>query len=156
MVAILRRPGRVTCTKCGASHPAIYNGQRCLICGSTIAASGPRKDAGAKVIEMTKAKKAEKAEKQYKTQLAALQSERDELRAALQASRTPQDSRYVSEYEWYVELAAKGLAQRDNYPMPNSVTTPEDFYKVMATAALDAMGLRALLERVAQVEPGLE
>lgn len=62
----------------------------------------------------------------------------------------------VSDYEWYVELAAKGLAERDNYPMPKSVTTPQAFYEVMASAALDAAGLRALLARVARAERDLE
>jgi hypothetical protein len=36
--------------------------------------------------------------------------------------------------------------------MPKSVTTPEAFYEVMARAALDAIGLPALLERVARAE----
>jgi len=54
--------------------------------------------------------------------------------------------------EWLVGLAAKGLRERDNHPMPKSVTTPEAFYEVMARAALDAMGLPALLERVARAE----
>jgi hypothetical protein len=58
----------------------------------------------------------------------------------------------VSDYEWLVELAAKGLAQRDTYPMPTSVATPEAFYEVMARAALDAIGLRALLDEVARQE----
>jgi hypothetical protein len=54
----------------------------------------------------------------------------------------------VSDYEWLVELAAKGMAERDNHPMPKSVTTPEEFYEVMARAALDAISLRALLDGV--------
>lgn len=54
----------------------------------------------------------------------------------------------MSDYERLVELAAKGLAERDNHPMPQSVTTPEEFYEVMAGAALDAIGLRELLEEV--------
>ena len=54
----------------------------------------------------------------------------------------------VSEYERLVELAAKGLAERDNHPMPRSVTTPGEFYEVMAGAALDAIGLRELLDEV--------
>jgi hypothetical protein len=62
----------------------------------------------------------------------------------------------VSDYEWHVELAAKGMAERDNHPMPKSVTTPEAFYEVMAGAALDAIGLPALLERVARAERELE
>ena len=59
---------------------------------------------------------------------------------------------FTRDYEWLVELAAKGLAERDNHPMPKSVTTPEAFYEVMARAALDAIGLPALLERVARAE----
>jgi hypothetical protein len=51
-----------------------------------------------------------------------------------------------------VELAGKGLAERDNHPMPTSVKTPEAFYETMARAALDAVGLQALLERVARAE----
>jgi hypothetical protein len=54
----------------------------------------------------------------------------------------------VSDYEWLVELAAKGMAERDNHPMPKSVTTPEEFYEVMARASLDAISLRALLDEV--------
>ena len=59
----------------------------------------------------------------------------------------------VSDYELLVELAAKGLAQRDSRPMPRSVTTPEGFYDVMARAALDAIGLRDLLEDRARAVP---
>jgi len=59
---------------------------------------------------------------------------------------------FTRDYEWLVELAAKGLSERDNHPMPKSVTTPEAFYEVMARAALDAIGLQALLERVARAE----
>ena len=59
---------------------------------------------------------------------------------------------FTRDYEWLVELAAKGLAERDNHPMPKSMTTPEAFYEVMARAALDAIGLPALLERVARAE----
>jgi hypothetical protein len=62
----------------------------------------------------------------------------------------------VSDYEWHVELAAKGMAERDNHPMAKSVTTPEAFYEVMARAALDAAGLRTLLERLARAERDLE
>jgi DNA repair exonuclease SbcCD ATPase subunit len=100
-------------------------------------------------------REAKKAEERYKTQLAALQSERDALRSAL-AAQTRHDTVNVSDYEWHVELAAKGLAQRDNYPMPPSVTTHEGFYEVMAGAALDATGFRALLERVTRAEQQLE
>jgi hypothetical protein len=55
-----------------------------------------------------------------------------------------------------VQLAAKGLRERDNHPMPKSVTTPEGSYEVMAGAALDGIHLRALLERVERVERELE
>jgi hypothetical protein len=56
----------------------------------------------------------------------------------------------VSDYEWLVKLAAKGLAERDNHLMPKSVTTPEEFYEGMARAALDAIGLHALLEELTE------
>jgi hypothetical protein len=62
----------------------------------------------------------------------------------------------VSDYESLVELAAKGLAERDNHQMPKSVTTPEAFYEVMARAALDAVGLQALLEELARAEQELK
>ena len=55
-----------------------------------------------------------------------------------------------------MELAAKGMAERDNYPMPPSVTTPEAFYEIMASVALDAVGFRTLLERLVQAERDLE
>ena len=55
-----------------------------------------------------------------------------------------------------MELAAKGRVERYTHPMPKSVTTDEAFYEVMARAALDAMGLPALLERVARAERELE
>ena len=55
----------------------------------------------------------------------------------------------MSDYESLVELAAKGMAERDSHPMPRSVTTPEAFYEVMARAALDAVGLQGLLEELA-------
>lgn len=61
----------------------------------------------------------------------------------------------VSDYERLVELAAKGMAERDNHPMPKSVTTPEAFYEVMARSALDAVGLQALLEELARAEQQL-
>jgi hypothetical protein len=62
----------------------------------------------------------------------------------------------VSAYEWLVELVARGLAERDNHPMPESVTTPEGFHEVTARAALDAIDLPALLERQARAERELE
>jgi len=61
----------------------------------------------------------------------------------------------VSDYESLVELAAKGMAERDNHPMPTSVTTPGAFYEVMARAALDAIGLQALLEELVRAEQDL-
>ena len=64
-------------------------------------------------------------------------------------ARTPPS---VSDYEWLVELAAKGMAERDDRPMPKSVTTPEAFYEVMARAAFDAIGLPALIEDMARAE----
>ena len=70
--------------------------------------------------------------------------------------RGPRTLLGVSDYESQVELAAKGMAERDNHPMPPSVTTPEAFYEVMASAALDAVGFRTLLERLAQAERDLE
>ena len=62
----------------------------------------------------------------------------------------------VSDYEWLVQLAAKALRERDNHPVPKSVTTPEAFYEVMAGAALDGIDLRALLDRVTRAERELE
>jgi hypothetical protein len=62
----------------------------------------------------------------------------------------------VLDYKRQVKLAAKGLAERDNHRMPKSVTTPEAFYEVMAAAVLDAIDLRALLERVTRAERELE
>ena len=146
MVFILRRRKRVTCASCGASHPTIYTGQPCLICGSRIdAANGHRKEVGTVASEHAKTEETE--EEQYKAQIAALQSERDELSAAL-AALTRQDAVSFSDYHRYVKAAAKGMAKRDNHPMPGFVTTPEAFYEVMAAAALDAVGFKALLERL--------
>jgi hypothetical protein len=62
----------------------------------------------------------------------------------------------VLDYKRQVKLAAKELAERDNHPMPKSVTTPEAFYEVMAAAVLDAIDLPALLERVTRAERELE
>lgn len=63
---------------------------------------------------------------------------------------------YVSDIEWQVQLAAKGISERDNRLMPKSVTTPEAFYKLMAAAALDAIGLPDLLQRLERAERELE
>ena len=62
----------------------------------------------------------------------------------------------VLDYKQQVKLAAKGLAERDNHPMPKFVTTPDAFYEVMAAAVLDAIDLPALLERVTRAERELE
>lgn len=62
----------------------------------------------------------------------------------------------ASEFEWHVTLAAKGMAERDRFPMPKSVTTPEAFYEIMAGAALEATGLRALIERATRAERELD
>jgi hypothetical protein len=48
----------------------------------------------------------------------------------------PEGFARVSDYEWLVELAAKGLAERDNHLMPKSVTTPEAFYEGMPAPPL--------------------
>jgi len=145
----LRRRKRVTCAKCSASHPAIYEGRSCLICESTIdAASGHQKDGGTKASGKRKAK-------EQLTQVAASQKERDGLSAASPAP-SRQGGVSAADYEWQVTLAAKGLAERDNHPMPKSATTPEAFYEVMAAAALDATNLRGLLERATRAERELE
>ena len=70
------------------------------------------------------------------------------------STRKRLDCACVSEYEWRVKLAAKGLAERAKRPMP--VMTDKAFYEVMAAAALDAMDLPALLERVTRAERELE
>jgi hypothetical protein len=62
----------------------------------------------------------------------------------------------VLDFKQQVRLAARGLAERDSHPMPESVTTPEAFYEVMAAAVLDAIDLPALLERVAMAERELD
>lgn len=147
---MLRRRKRVTCAKCDASHPAIYKGQPCLICGSTIdAGNGQQNELGTVASEYAKTEGTE--EQLYKEKIAALQSERDELSAAL-ATLTRQDVVSIPRDRQYVKVAAKGMAERDTRSMPESVTTPEAFYQVMAGAALDAVGFRALVERLARAE----
>jgi hypothetical protein len=61
----------------------------------------------------------------------------------------------VSDYESLVELAAKGIAERDHHPVPKSVTTAAAFYEIMARAALEAIGLRTLLEEFERAEQEL-
>lgn len=134
---ISRRSRRVACGRCGASHPAIYDGQQCVICGAMI---------GAAPVDIPPALDAEKSEnnradENCKAELAELKMECEELRAALQAARTRPDPVRLSDFERYVHLAAQGLAKRETYPLPTSVKTPEAFYAVMACAALDATGL---------------
>src|SRR5580704_8687199 len=135
-VIIFRRPRRVACRRCGASHPAIYEGQQCLICRAMIVAAP---------VNIPPALDAEKSDTRadgiYKAELAELKLECEELRAALQAARTRPDPVRLSDFERYVQLAARGLAKRETYPLPTSVKTPEAFYVVMACAALDATGL---------------
>ena len=83
-------------------------------------------------------------DQQHKAQLAALEAECSELRATIAELRRQNDVN-ASDLEGYVAVAAKGMAERDSHPMPVSVTTPEAFYKIMAAAALKAIGPRALL-----------
>jgi hypothetical protein len=59
---------------------------------------------------------------------------------------------FKQEYESLVGLAARGMSDRDDRPMPASVTTPEAFYRLMARAALDAIELRTLLDRLERTE----
>jgi hypothetical protein len=146
---MLRRRKQVICTKCNASHPAIYEGHSCLICGSTIdAASGHRKDCNTKGSGKRQTQK-------RRTEIAASQRKSEGLSATSPAPAR-QGGVSTAAYEWQVTLAAKGLAERDNHPIPKSVTTPEAFYEVMAAAALDATDLRALLERAPRAEQELE
>jgi hypothetical protein len=142
MVFNLRRRKRVTCANCGASHPAIYQGMACLICESPIdAASEHQEDARVMAFEERRAEEAK--DQQYKAKIAALQAEQAELSAVItELNRESVVS--TSDFARYVEVAAKGMAERDSHPMPESVTTPEAFYKVMAAAALEAIGPRAL------------
>jgi hypothetical protein len=97
---ISRRSRRVTCGRCGASHPVIYDGQQCLICGAMI---------GAAPVNIPPALDTEKSENNraaghYKTELAELKLECEELRAALQAARTRPDPVRLSDFERYVQL----------------------------------------------------
>ncbi len=82
-----------------------------------------------------------------------LKKQKTAKQAAAAAAR---DQLFPSEYEWHVHLAAKGLAERDTYAMPKSITTPQEFYEIMAGAALEATGLRGLLDRAARAERELE
>ena len=49
----------------------------------------------------------------------------------------------------------RGWPGGDSRPTPRSVTTPEAFYEVLARAALDAIGLRAILEDLARADKEL-
>ena len=149
MFSILKRRKRVACTECDASHPATYEGQSCLICGSPVdAASAHRKDAGPKASGKPKTKK------ERPTEIVPPHKERDWL-SATSPALPRQRGLSAPEYEWQVKLAAKGLAERDSRLMPKSIT-PEAFYEIMAAAALDATDLRALLERATRAERELE
>lgn len=149
MPSILKRHGRVMCAQCGASHPAIFEGQQCVICGSAIdTASRPHND-----VDTVEPENHE-AEEQHKVESDALNAERAELSATL-AALTRQEV-VSSDYDPYVKLAAKGMAERDNYPMPRSVTTPKAFYEIMAGAALDAVGLQSLLGQLERANQQLE
>jgi hypothetical protein len=111
------------------------------------AASAHRKDPDSLASE-------EEGAKELRRQIAALESERDRLRAVL-AAVAPQDGTRTPDYQWHVEMAAKGMAERDSHPMPVFATTPKAFYGVMAGAALEAIGLPDLLERVERAEQEL-
>jgi hypothetical protein len=129
-------------------HPAIYEGQQCLICASAI-------DGAEERTVSEPVGREEHVAMEQEARIAALQSERDELRATLDAL-THHDAVGMSEYGRYVKACAKGIAERDNYPMPGSVTTRESFYEVMAGAALEAISLRTLLERLPRAERQLQ
>lgn len=131
-------------TRCVAS--GIHGERQCLICGSTIdAASEHREGIGTLASGKHEAK-------EQTAQASRSRSEREDRILA----QTRHDAVSMPDYEWYVELGAKGMAQRDNHPMPKSVTTPEEFYEIMSAAALDAIGLRTLLSRLARAERELE
>jgi hypothetical protein len=128
----------VKCAKCGASHPSVYNAQPCLICGSTIRPSRRHRK---------KARRGAPGRPQIDPRRGSVQAPashpaQDKLRTS------GPHGRGASDYEWHVERAAKGMAERDTHPMPTFVTTPEAFYKVMAGAALEAIDLRAILDRL--------
>ena len=153
MPSILRRRGRVTCTECGASHPAVYKGQRCLICGSTIAAASRRRthadtaaseNQGASKKRKTEGRHRDKTEGRHRDRRSAMKAEPTRLNPA-PAQPARQDVVGASGYGQYLKMAARGMAERDDYPMPKSVTTAERFYEVMARAALDAIDFRVLL-----------
>ena len=158
MPSILKRHGRVMCAQCGASHPAIFEGQQCLICGSTIDVPSRRHDdVGTAVTDDvgTAVPEDHEVEKEYTTQSAASDAERAELRVTL-AALSRQDLVSASDCERYLKVAAKGMAQRDNYPIPRSVTTPQAFYEIMAGAALDAIDFPALLGRLERANRQLQ
>jgi hypothetical protein len=174
MPSILKRHGRVMCAQCGASHPVIFEGQQCLICGSTIDVPNRRHDEADTVVPDdvgtavpddvgtavpddvgTAVPEDHEVENEYTTQSAALDAERAELRATL-AALSRQDLVSPSDCERYVKVAAKGMARRDNYPIPRSVTTQQAFYEIMAGAALDAIDFPALLGRLERANRQLQ
>jgi hypothetical protein len=141
-----RRSRRVACPECGIRHPAIYEGRQCLFCSALIwttktetrqtgTSDGPTETG-----------------QEYRAQILALQTERDQLRAVLGAVGAHLRAVRTREFHEYEVLAARGLAERDSHPIPRSVTTSAAFYQLMARAALDAVGLRSLLEHVATAE----
>jgi hypothetical protein len=146
---VLRRFKRVACSNCGAMHPAIYQGQQCLICASAMSGAGRKQRDGD-----TRGRRKRVAMEQ-EVRIAALQSECDALRAALDAL-THHDAVTMSEYGRYVEASAKGIAERDTYPMPRSVATRKAFYEIMADAALEAIDLRSLMESLPRADRQLK
>ena len=74
MPSILKRHGRVMCAQCGASRPAIFEGQQCVICGSAIDTAGrPHND-----VDTVEPENHE-AEEQHKVESNTLNAERAEL-----------------------------------------------------------------------------
>jgi hypothetical protein len=150
MPSILRHRRRVTCAQCGASHPAVYKGQRCLICGATIAAASRRNDHVGNV-----ASENQEAQERHRVENAASEAPRADP-SAPPAAPDREVVVSASDYERYVRLAARGMAERDNYPMPSTVTTPEMFYEVMADAALHAIEFPVLLGRLERANQQLQ
>ena len=101
MPSILRRRRRVTCTQCGASHPAVYKGQRCLICGATIAAASRRNDHVGNV-----ASENQEAQERHRVENAASEAPRADP-SAPPAAPDREVVVSASDYERYVRLAAR-------------------------------------------------